>query len=180
MEVEARPNDVAEILIPAELSIQANGEIRNGMIHPQRYEEKITGMDVDATRLIFDWNAGQLQAQSGSERATLPLSAGVLDPLSMTLVAMRDLRQGQKIGEYSLANETEIKKYRIQVDGEESIPTALGNLRTVRIKDRKPDGSRVTSFWFAPELNYLLVQAVQLRKGFETFRLAISGTSYLR
>lgn len=180
MALEAKPNDVAEILLPAELSIQASGQISNGIVRPQRYEEKVTGMDVDTTRLKFDWDAGELRAQSGSEQATLPLSPGVLDPLSMTLVAMRDLRRGQRMGEYSLAKETEIKKYRIKVDGEESISTALGDLRTIRINERKSDGSRVTSFWFAPDLDYLLVQAVQLRKGFETVRLAIKEARYVR
>lgn len=180
VELEARTKFVAKWLGRAELSIQASGEVRNGIVRPQRYGQRATGMALDTTQLRFDWDSGQLHAQSGSERATLPLSTGVLDPLSMMLAAMGDLQRGQRNREYSLASETRIKSYRINVDGEESIPTALGKLATLRINERKPNGSRVNTFWFAPKLNYLLVQAVQRRKGFETVRLAIHRTNCAR
>lgn len=179
MGLKARPKNVAKLLLPTELGIQASGRIRKGIVHPEHYEEKVTGRDVATTRLRFYWGLRQLHAQSGTKRATTPLSVGILDPLSMILVVMRDLQRGRRHLEYSLAHETEVKKYRVKVAGEETIPTAgLGKLRTLRITQRKAEGHRVTSFWFAPELNYLLVQAERKSKGRVSVRLSIDRTSY--
>ncbi|MEZ5576938.1 MAG: DUF3108 domain-containing protein [Candidatus Competibacteraceae bacterium] len=114
--------------------------------------------DVQLSRL---W----VEARSGTQRATLPLSPGVVDPLSLNMVVMRDLQRDRLPKQYTLVDETALRTFQIRNEGEEVLDTPLGRLRTLRISHSKPGNTRITTFWFAPELRYLPVRIAQHKKG---------------
>ncbi len=174
MSSEVRPNGLVALLASGHIREQASGEIRNGVIRPIQYERQLdTGRKSNHMQLHFDWSAGQVQARYNSDQAMLPLSPGVVDPLSLQLLVMGDLKHGQVPNQYRLVDKTEIKTYQIRNQGEETLETPLGPLRTVRINQYTPGKTRMTTFWVAPERHYLLVRIAQEKDGQEEVRMEI-------
>lgn len=123
--------------------------------------------------LRFDRSARRVEARSNAQQAILPLSPGVIDPLSLHLAVMQDLERDHLPEQYTLIDGTELRTYQIRNEGEEILKTALGSLSTVRISQAQTGGSRITTFWFAAELQYLPVRITRQKKGREDLRLEI-------
>lgn len=154
---------------------QANGEFSNNEIRPVSYEQTVTSLKKSHTQLTFNWGANTVRAVEDGEQKILPLSGRAVDPLSLHLLVMWDLQQGQKPRQYTLINGTKLRTYNVSLEGEETLKTRLGNLRTLRVtstRDNK-DNDRITTFWLAPELGYLPVQVVHQNKGKETLRMLL-------
>lgn len=174
MSADARPNRLAAILASSRVHEQVSGELQEGAIRPRDYERQLeAAKKSEHMQLTFDWAAGQLQARNNAERATLPLTPGVVDPLSLQLMVMRDLRSGRLPDHYSLVDKTEIKTYQIRNLGQETLNTSLGKLKTTRINQFTPGKTRMTTFWVAPDLHYLLVRISQEKRGKEELRMEI-------
>ena len=174
MTSDVRPNGLVALLASGRIHEQVSGEIREGAIRPSQYERLLeTGKKSDHMQLWFDWSAGQVQARHNADQATLPLAPGVVDPLSLQLLVMKDLQRGQLPGEYSLVDRTEIKTYQIRNQGQETLDTPLGKLNTILINQYTPGKTRMTTFWVAPDLQYLPVRIMQEKKGKEDLRMEI-------
>lgn len=174
MSSQVWPNSLAALFVSSRIEEEVDGEIRDGAVRPTRYQRRVeTPKKNQTVQLRFDWSANQIQARDNQAQATLPLSPGVVDPLSLNLRVMSDLQSGRLPPEYALADETELKAYQIKNEGEETLETSLGNLRTVRISQSKPGKTRITTFWFAPDLQYLPVQVAQQKDGKELLRMEI-------
>ncbi|MBK8507393.1 MAG: DUF3108 domain-containing protein [Candidatus Competibacter sp.] len=174
MSTRVRPNGLAAMLVSGQIDEQASGEIREGAIRPIRYERRVeTPKKKQTVQLRFDWSAKQIQASDNERRATLPLSSGVMDPLSLNLQAMWDLQNGRAPTQYVLADETELKTYQIKNEGEETLDTSVGKLRAIRLSQAKPGKTRITTFWFAPSLHYLPVRVMQQKDNKEVLRMEI-------
>ncbi len=171
---EVRPHPLVALLASQRIEEQASGEIHQEQARPLDYQRRIeTNKGTQQTQLRFDWAAGQVTAQTDAGSATLPLSPGVTDPLSLNLAVMWDLQRGQLPERYALVDGVEPRIYQIRNEGEETLNTALGALRTVRISQTRPDGKRTTTFWFAVEQHYLPVRIARQKKGREDLRLEI-------
>ena len=174
MRSEVRPSALATLLVSGQIDEKVSGEIHDGALRPTRYERRMeTPRKKQTVQLQFDWSAQRLEAQDNQQHASLPLTPGVLDPLSLNLRVMADLRHGRLSDQYSLADETEIKSYQIKNEGEETLDTSLGKLPAVRISQSKPGKTRITYFWFAPTLQYLPVRIAQHKDGKELLRMEI-------
>ena len=174
MSSDVRPNGLVALLASARVYERASGEIRDGRIQPTHYERQMeTGRKSGDVQLRFDWRAGRVEARSGARQATLPLSPGVVDPLSLNMVVMRDLQRDRLPEQYTLVEETELRTFQIRNEGEEVLDTPLGRLRALRVSHSKPGNTRITTFWFAPELRYLPVRIAQHKKGKEVMRMEI-------
>lgn len=174
MSTEVRPNGLAALLVSGQLDEKVHGEIHEGQLWPDRYERRTeTRRRNQTVQLDFDWTAGQVQARDNEEQALLPLTPGMLDPLSLNLRVMWDLRRGRLPDRYTLVDETELKTFQIRNEGEETLATPLGALRALRISHSRPGKTRITTFWFAPDLHYLPVRVAQENKGKEQLRMEI-------
>ena len=174
MRFDVQPNPLVALLASHRIQEQVSGTIQNGRVLPQHYERQI---DADKksqkVKLDFDWATAQVKAHSNTERATLPLSPGATDPLSLNLAVMQDLQRGSLPDQYTLIDGTESRIFHIRNEGEEVLDTRLGPLRTLRVRQARPDGKRTTLFWFAAQLRYLPVQITRQKDGREDLRLEI-------
>lgn len=177
MSSDVRPTGVAALLVSKELSERVNGRFEKGIPQPARYEQQQRGDDKESTVLEFDWQQGELQARSGGEQATLPLTERVVDPLSLHLLVMEDLQQGRQEPAYTLVDDTEIKTYNVSHDGQKTLDTPLGPIKTVQVSRQRPGSSRVTRLWFAPAYGYLPVQITQYKDGSEDLSMVVKQIS---
>ena len=174
MTSDVRPNGLVALLASGRIHEQVSGAIREGAVQPRQYERLLdTGRKSDHMQLQFDWPAGQVQARHNADRVTLPLTPGVVDPLSLQLVVMADLQRGRTPSQYSLLDRNEIKTYQIRNQGRETLDTPLGKLNTILINQYTPGKTRMTTFWVAPDLYYLPVRIMQEKKGKEDLRMEI-------
>jgi hypothetical protein len=178
MRSEVRPNGLVALLASGRIDEQARGEIHEGTIRPLTYERRLeAGKNSSHMQLRFNWPAGQVEARHNAEQATLPLTPGIVDPLSLQLLVMADLQRSQVPAQYRLIDKTEIKTYQIRQQGEETLNTPLGEIRTVRINQYTPGKTRMTTFWIAPDRQFLLVQIAQEKDGKEELRMEIRAVT---
>lgn len=174
MSSDVQPNGLAALFASGRIQEQASGHIRNGVVRPDQYQQQLdTGRKSKHIQLHFDWSANQIQARSDAEQATLPLSPGIIDPLSLQLLVMGDLQRGQLPNQYRLVEKITIKTYQIRNQGEEVLDTPLGPLRTVRINQYTPGKTRMTTLWVAPDQHYLVARIAQEKNGKEELRMDI-------
>jgi len=176
-----RPNGLVAALASGEVQEQASGTLRDGAIQPHDYERHLAaGKKSEQMQLQFDWTARQVQVRYNTERATLPLTSGVVDPLSLQLVVRDDLQRARLPSEYRLVDKTAIKSYQIRNQGQETLATPLGTLTTTRIQQFEPGKTRMTTFWVAPTLRYLPVRISQEKKGKEVVRMEIRAVNQVQ
>ncbi len=172
MRSEVRPNGLVALFASSRIDEQASGEVHKGAIQPQQYERVLdAGRKSSRMHAQFDWAAGEIRARYDADQAILPLTPDVLDPLSLQLAVMSDMQRGQIPSQYRMVDRTEIKTYLIRQQGEEILETSLGSLRTLRINQYTPGKTRMTTFWVAPELQYLPVRIMQEKRGKEEIRM---------
>ncbi|WP_404399531.1 DUF3108 domain-containing protein [Idiomarina seosinensis] len=63
--------------------------------------------------------------------------------------------------------------YRYEILKEEKLTTPYGELNAVKVQRVRDTDRRQTFFWFAPELNYLLVQTRQFKEGEEQATMSL-------
>ncbi len=180
MRSEVYPEGLAALLVSDRIEEQASGAFLDGSARPTHYRQRRTrGDENQLVEARFDWESGRVHARDGDEQAVLDLDVGVVDPLSLHLQVMWDLRHGTTRDAYRLVDETEIKTYAVQGPVEERIETPAGTLSTLRISRGSPGSTRITRLWFAPSLDYLVVQISQEKKGKEILRMELESVSGL-
>ena len=104
---------------------------------------------------------------------TEPLAPDIMDKMALQLNAMHALRAGQTRIDYRIAERRKLRHYPFRVIGTDEIETELGKLSTVKL-ERLSEGRR-TTFWLAPDLGYVIVQAEQQKNDDAIVQLRITG-----
>ncbi|MFO1351328.1 MAG: DUF3108 domain-containing protein [Gammaproteobacteria bacterium] len=181
MRSEVHPTGVTAFLIKDRIREDAVGEFQGDVPRPSEYSyEQNGGKKKRNTHLRFDWQTGQVHARYNDKQATFALEPRTVDPLSLYLLAMRDLQQQRASSQYTLINRLKLKTYQIDRQPNESVDTPLGRLQAVRVTRQSADDSRATTLWFAPALDYLPVQVVQTEDGDESFRMVLESVEGIK
>lgn len=133
----------------------------NGPV-PERYTYHFTGNKGEFyEELRFDWEKMQVHSLRDGKTTTLPLEKGMVDKLSYQIALVRDLRAGKKEFFYKVADRGDIRHIRYKVVGRDEIDTPWGRQQTVKVKRQTLTKERVTTLWFAPALDYMVIKLVQ-------------------
>ncbi len=111
------------------------------------------------TRQVFDWEKRVTTNTNNGSSSQLPLSPNTQDKLSYQILLMHDLKKGMKHLEYIIAESDRNNIYRFAILGEEILITAIGTLRTLKI--RRIGDERNTTVWCAIDRHYLPVKLEQ-------------------
>ncbi len=176
MTMSAQPSGLAAMVIDTTLNEEVTGKITAAGVEPQHYSRERNGTKKpQKLELFFDWSNHILKAQDNGKQYQIPLRRDVIDSLSLQLQVMWDLQRDQRKDTYSFYDDGEIKTYDVKAGGEETIDTPLGKLKTIKIVQQRQGSSRITSFWFAKEKNYIPVQIVQHKEGKETLKMTLTS-----
>jgi hypothetical protein len=95
-----------------------------------------------------------------------------------------DLEAAAKTGEpwpvmsYQIADSGRFKTYSFKVTDEEEIDTPVGKIKTIKvIRVRKRD-DRGTTFWLAPDYEYMLIRLKQIEKSGRGFELNLEEAEF--
>lgn len=115
----------------------------------------------NATRNVevaFDWNEGIVHNTAEGHTWRMSVPAGTFDKLNYLLALMRDLADGKRNMQYTIADGGRLKRYDMRAVGAETLDTALGTLETLKIRRQRHRDDREASLWCAPALGYLPVK----------------------
>lgn len=134
--------------------------VEKGRIRPQEYVyDRHGGNKTRRVKLVFDWTKGIVTNVIDGDPWRMEVPPNAHDKLSYQLAIMRDLQNGRKTPQYTIADGGKLKTYSFDIVGEEQIDTAFGRLKTLKI--RRLDDRRYTTIWCAPTINYLPVRLEQ-------------------
>lgn len=143
-------------------------------LQPQTYrfrQDKERRRAVDA---VFDWNSRTVEHTYRGNDVTDTFTDPVLDRLTVTLLIMNALRHDFQNTELPIFDTGRIKAVEFVYAGPEKLKTRLGTIETMRVINRNATGgSRETTTWFAPSLDYLPVKIEHRKRGDLVARLSL-------
>jgi len=138
---------------------ESEGLWADGQPRPERFEQTVkVSFKTILTRAVFDWAEQLVLSEHKDGETTLPLSPGVLDPVSVGLAVRAGLAEEEGEWRLPMVDEDEIEEQHFRRSGREQLDTALGCLATQRVdKIRGPESTRYTRTWYADELAFVPV-----------------------
>ncbi|WP_438951904.1 DUF3108 domain-containing protein [Porticoccus sp.] len=128
------------------------------------YERNIFGIRKDES-LTYDRAAEVANYQSKKKQRQIKLDGDYFNKLTYQIQLQRDLINGSTPLHYQVIDRGKIKLYNFEIMGEEIVDTALGPINAVKVHRIRKGSDRETYMWFAPQMNYLLVQIWQNEDG---------------
>ncbi|MDB6089928.1 MAG: hypothetical protein JWN85_2712 [Gammaproteobacteria bacterium] len=111
----------------------------------------------------FDWENGRVSGVYENTKVDMPLQPGIQDDLSVQIALMVELLKGRTPEKFLLLNGNSVREYRYAREGEETLVTPVGTVKTIIYKSEKQGSPRVTRFWCAPSLGYIPMRVQQTR-----------------
>ena len=112
----------------------------------------------------FDWPSGIVTTRSKSGKTQLSLENGAVDPFSLSLNISSYLNADQSRMAVEVIDEDEIENHLYEADLEESVQTALGCMKTTRVKRIRKNSKRTSLVWYANDHNYVPIQMRHFKK----------------
>jgi len=149
-------------LFLGKLKQQSEGMVTEQGLKPSSYSYQYGDNEDKTQRASFEWQAGKLTMQNGKKTKTAQLEEGTQDLLSFMYQFMfvPPLEQMQ----LSITNGKKLGTYTYAFEGEETLSTKMGELRTVHIFKSRGDSDEKTELWLALDYHYLPVKVRQTEK----------------
>lgn len=157
-------------LVLSDLVQKSTGRVTDHGLQPEQFFYQYGKNPDKAQKASFDWAAGTLQMEAGSKRQSAGLQTGTQDLMSFMYQFMfRPPLQDMQI---SVTNGKRLKTYFYGFEGEETLETGMGSLRTLHIGRSNNDDEK-TELWLAMDYHYLPVKISKTEKdGTVTERIA--------
>ncbi len=159
-------------LAVSDLLQRSEGQVTPSGLRPSSYLYQYGKNTDKAQKATFDWQGGTLVMEVGSRRRqTAELHEGTQDLMSfmyqfMFVPPLQEMR-------LAVTNGKKLKIYHYGFEGEETLETVMGALRTLRIGKSGSDGEEKTEIWLAADYHYLPVKISKTEKdGTVTERIA--------
>lgn len=141
---------------------------------PVWYHAVDTIRDDPETRIRFDWDTNEAAGTFGNEEVLVELDGIAYDKVSIQYELMHDLLNGGTGETYVLFDVEKLRVAHVTRVGQKSVATQAGVFDVVGVRHQREGSSRATTFWFAPQLDYLPVIIEQHRKGKLNFRASLT------
>lgn len=142
----------------------ANFTLSNGRVSPTSASTSYKVAGVGANHRI-SFSGRQAVSTYKGKSTTLATPNGAFDELSLEMQIRQELLNGKFSGNYTLVKKTDTERTTFRRAGNAKITVPAGTYDTVRIDRVHDDRGRATSFWLAPELNYLPIKVTQTNDG---------------
>ncbi len=143
-----------------------------------QYKREGTGSD-RAFHARFDADTHQAVNVASGEAIDIAWQGALYDEGSVAEKLRLDVAAERDPLNYAVMDEEgNSKTYRFQRLGEERINTPYGKLDTIKVERVRDNKKRETYYWFAPEMDYLLVQLQQFKEGDEQATMSLTEVTY--
>lgn len=143
-------------------------------LQPQVYRFRQDNEKRRAVDASFNWDESSISYSYRGVDTTEKLSEPVVDRLSATLMIMNALRHDFDKMQMQVFDNGKLKAVTFINDGTEALKTPLGNIDTIRVINRSATGgSRETTTWFAPSLDYVPIKIEHRKRDELVVRLSL-------
>ncbi len=134
-------------------------------VHPISYKaDDGTSATKRNANVQFDWEHNRVTGVYEDEKVDMtPIPPGIQDDLSVQIALMVELLRGRTPDKFSLLSGNSVREYHYSPDGEETLTTPVGTIKTIIYKSEKQNSPRTTRFWCAPSLGYIPLRVQQKR-----------------
>ena len=143
-------------------------------LQPQVYQFRQDDEKRRAIDASFNWEDSSISYTYRGVETKENFSEPVLDRLSVTLVIMNALRYDFDKAQMQIFDHGKVKAVAFINDGAEVLKTPLGMIDTIRVINRNATGgSRETTTWFAPSLDFVPIKIEHRKRGELVARLSL-------
>lgn len=162
-------SDLSFLILSDKRKESAEIEINNDVIQPLKYQFKREGTGTDSRSNIgFDPISGNVIDLDNRKSLDCSTDVHWLDQISYQLQMKLDIAAGKEEVDYYLVNDDKREKhYQFKVTGREQLTVPAGTFETIKLERIRKNKKRLTEFWVAPELGYLLIRIRQEKDGTE-------------
>lgn len=128
-----------------------------------RMERRVLGVRREETT-EFDWETGEVTFERRDDTRVLPLEPGYTDRTLYQYLMELDLAQGVEMPSYMVVDRGRIRDFTFEQLGEEQIEIDGDEVTAIKLRRITEDDDRETLAWFAPSMNYRLVQIIHSEK----------------
>jgi hypothetical protein len=125
--------------------------------------------------LKFDWSAGRVTGTYENTKVDLALKPGIEDDLSVQIGMMVQLLHGHTPDNLAMVDKNQVREYHYTREGEDTIDTAVGHIKTVIYASQRTGSPRTTRFWCAPDKGYIPLRVEQKRVDQVEWRMDIQS-----
>ncbi len=167
------PVGIVAVFSKDKITEESRGTIRGREIVPSSYSYIHKRKKHPKLRKIeFDWSTNRATGTTASPPWSKDVAGGTQDSSSKILAMMLQLAAGAKEVELNVIDRNKLKRYRIELLGNEQLVAGNNKYDTVRLQEVKEGEAAGTKFWLAPRLNYLPIQVEKMEKQ-ETYTMKL-------
>ena len=151
----------------------SDGKLVASGLQPQHYLYQFGDKKNKTFSADFDWPAKTLRLQSATEVKELPLVDGTQDLLSFMYQFMfvPPLQNMQ----LAITNGKKLGIYDYSFEGEETIPTKIGQLSTIHLMRQGDAGDDKTELWLALDYQHVPVKIRKTEKKGKVYELLVTS-----
>ncbi|HYB66534.1 MAG TPA: DUF3108 domain-containing protein [Steroidobacteraceae bacterium] len=131
-------------------------------VEPQSFRSE-GGKRDKSINLVYDWPGTRVTGLYEGTQVDQALAPGVQDDGSVQLALIVELLAGRTPRSFRMIDRNGTREYQFARDGEATLQTAIGAVRTVVYRAQKAGSPRITRFWCAPERGYVPLKVEQTR-----------------
>lgn len=155
---DARTTGIVDLFRPQRLRYLSQGKVTERGLAPESFLISRTRRGrTDVARARFDWSAGSLTYGYAREPNSAPLPAGAQDFISFIYQFSLFPPPPGRL-RLPITTGARFETYEIEVLGEESIETPIGELKTLPLKQVARAGEESIEIWLAADYRYLPVK----------------------
>ncbi|WP_028772706.1 DUF3108 domain-containing protein [Shewanella waksmanii] len=159
-------SDVSLLLLSDRRTVTSDFSLQDNQLHPLRYIHRRSGTGSDfQEQAAFAKGQQAVHSRYKDERAKLPYTETLYDPLMVQLQFRMEMAEGKQHLNFKMVKEGEIDEYDFNVVSKERLNIESGSYETVKIEVVRNSKKRQTFFWMAPELGYLPVRLTHFERG---------------
>lgn len=160
----------------ASIDERVHFKVKDHQILPLHYQYKSSVLGKKrSAELQFDWQEMKVRNNVKNTPWNMTIEPKTIDKLGVQLQVREDLKQGKNVFDYKIADGGHIKNWTFKRDKMEMIKTKLGKVNAIKVtRTDNLDSGKVSSFWFAPKFDYLLVKLVHKEDG-QSYKLDIES-----
>jgi hypothetical protein len=141
------------------------------------YQQKLAFKSPKDRSVRVDASTGRITSLDKGQSTSLKYQPGVLDRSAVTVALVQDLAAG-KTGDltYPVVDRESVSQQRYRPVATETLGTAMGKLRAVRVERIRDSGDgRTTMLWLGADKNFVPLRIVQTEANGETIEMRVTG-----
>ena len=147
-----RPKTVSVLTVPS------------AQVEPLSYRgDDGTGSTKRKVDVVYDWEKHRVTGVYEDTPVDLPLTPGVQDEASVQVALMVELLRGHTPERFELLDKNNVREYNYVREGEETLKTPFGDVRTVIYRSHRANSPHVNRYWCAPGRGYIPMRVQQKR-----------------